>query len=184
MILTDAQIESLLAQRSISDEWPWSTNDERVIDKHVKDVVAEIRRRLRVLDRTDYCHYGSGYASFIDCWLYRPDDAFRAQPGNSFHGLVVLFSRLSPYYVLGEGIKTWSECSGGSYMPEFEFVDRIGNRAVAELVPEVAAVLAERGWKRLSKSEVESPLPRGVRVPTVLADRILREFDALFYWED
>ncbi|MBA4019722.1 MAG: hypothetical protein C0483_21365 [Pirellula sp.] len=184
MVLTDTQIKLLLRQQSISDRWPWSTNDESVIDKNIKDIVVEVCRQASVEDKTEYGHYGSGYASFVDCWLYRPNDTFRIRSGNNFQGLVVVFSRLSPFYVLGEGAKSWHERGGGSYLPCFDFVDEIKHQAVSELIPQVTAVLADRGLERLHKSDLDVVLPTSVRVPTILADHENRHFDALFYWED
>jgi hypothetical protein len=52
MILTEAQIEELLAQNSITDEWPWSTNDEKTIDGHIKNIVAKVRLDVGLLDKS------------------------------------------------------------------------------------------------------------------------------------
>ncbi len=187
-MFTDTQIDMLINQESISSEWPWSTNDERVIDRHIREIVAEVRQKLRVEDKTEFAHYCSGYASYVDCWLYRPDDEFRFEPGNNYHGLVVLFSRLSSFYVIGEGKKSWTETIGGTYggtyLPEFGFVDDIHHEAVAGLVPPVTAILDDRGLTRLYQSDLDTILPLDVGVPTILADEVFRHFDALFYWED
>ncbi len=184
MRLTDTEIDLLLKQQAISVQWPWSTNDERVIDNNIKDIVAEVRRRLRLEDKTEYGHYGSGYASFVDCWLYRPDDDFRYRPGAHYKGLVVLFSRLSRFYVLGQGFKSWHVTGGTSYLPEFEFVDSFDHQAVLSLVPRVTSILTDRGLTRLYKSDLEIVLARHICVPTIMTDRVFRHFDALFYWED
>lgn len=184
MILTDAQIAALLCQQPISNEWPWSTTDEAIVDKNIKDIVAEVRRKLGVKDKSEYGHYGSGYASFVDCWLYRPDDDFRYRPGDNYHGLVVLFSRLSNYYVIGQGEKSWDRTSGASYLPDFEFVDDIDHQPVAQLAPGVIAILNQRGLKHLHQSDLNTMLPTGVSVPTIMANRAFHHFDALFYWED
>lgn len=184
MFLTDSQIELLLEQRAISEDWPWETNDEAVIDKNIKDIVAEICRKLRLEDKTEYGHYGSGYASFVDCWLYRPDDSFRYRAGDNYHGLVVLFSRLSPFYVVGQGDKSWDKTSGASYVPGFDFVDDFQDQPVKDLVPRVNTILTDRGLTQLHKCDLDTILPNGVTVPTIMADRVFRHFDALFYWED
>lgn len=185
MILTETQIDTLLRQQSISNEWPWSTNDERVIDKNIKDIVAEIRRKTNVEDKTEYGHYDSGYASFVDCWLYRRDDDFRYRPGDSYYGLVVLFSRLSNYYVIGQGKKSWDKTGGASYLPDFDFVDNIDHQPVAELAPRVIDILNQRGLKQLHKTDLRAKLSRGVSVPTIMAAAsVFYHFDALFYWED
>ena len=184
MHLSDTQIDRLINQKAISEVWPWNTNDETQVDDNLRDIIAELRRKLRLADKTEFGHYGSGYASFVDCWLYRPDKEFRYEAGNNYFGLVVLFSRMSPYYVLGQGRKSWKESSGASYLPHFEFVDELDHPSVVALVPRVDKVLVSRGLERLHKADVEKTLPIGTHVPTVLAEKRFRYFDALFYWED
>jgi hypothetical protein len=184
MLLTPSDIESLLRQKSITDEWPWSTNDETTIHGNIKDIIAEIRRKNRLLDKTEFGHYGSGYASYVDCWLYRADDTFRFDKGDCYWGLVVLFSTLSKYYVVGEGQKTWHKTGGSSYLPSFQFVDSFSYPAVQRLTEGVCSVLAGRGLVRASASEISPLLAEDIDVPTILADRPWRQFDALYYWED
>ena len=184
ILLTPSDIESLLRQEPISDEWPWNTKDEAIIHGNIKDIIAEISRKNRLLDKTDFGHYGSGYASYVDCWLYRADDAFRFDKGDCYWELVVLFSTLSKYYVVGEGQKTWDKTRGSSYLPSFQFVDRISHPAVQELIEGVCSVLANRGLIRVNASEVSSLLAAEIEVPTILGDRPWRHFDALYYWED
>jgi len=184
MRLSPSQIDSLLRQEPITSDWPWSTNDQATIDRNIKDIVAEVRRKLRLLDKTEYGHYGSGYASFVDCWLYRDDDDFRVHSGNHYWGLVVLFSRLSRYFVLGQGEKSWQNTSGASYLPSFAFVDKIEHPSVLRIVPDVCGILANRGLVRLGADDLAELLPRQTDVPTILGDPPWRHFDALFYWED
>ena len=183
-MLTETQIDLLLRQKSISDEWPWRTNDQRQIDKHIRSIVAEACRKLQLEEKAVYDHYGSGYASYVDCWLYRPDKEFGVGAGDDYKGLVVLLSRLSPYCVIGQGQKSWHKTGGASYLPIFDFVDGIEHAAVLALVPRVTKILTSHGLKRLHKSDLEESLRKGLRVPTVLAERKFRQFDALFYWED
>jgi hypothetical protein len=184
MLLNANDIASLLRQEPITDEWPWNTRDEKTIHGNVKDIVAEIRRKYRLLDRTEFGHYGSGYASYVDCWLYREDNEFRFNKGDCFWGLVVLFSSLSKYYVVGEGQKTWHKTGGSSYLPSFEFVDVIRHPATRDITEGVCKVLADRGLVRVSASDISALLAPDIAVPTILADRPWRHFDALFYWED
>ena len=184
MFLTANEIASLLRQEPITDEWPWNTKDETTIHRNIKDIVAEIRRKNRLLDKTEFGHYGSGYASYIDCWLYREDDEFRFDKGNYYWGLVVLFSILSKYYVIGEGQKTWHQTSGSSYLPSFKFVDKINHPAIQTITAGVCKVLADRGLVRVHTDDLSPLLARDIAVPTILADRPWHLFDALFYWED
>jgi hypothetical protein len=184
MQLSDAEITRLLNQEFITDEWPWNTRDSVVIEKNIKDIVAEVRRKARVQDKTEFGHYGSGYASFVDCWLYRPDDEYRCGPGNHYYGLVVIFSRLSRYFVVGEGTKWWDGTDGTSYLPGFLIVDSIQHPAILELEQLVVPILESKQLCRLHTEDLAIPLPRAMRVPTILEDGAYRHFDALFHWED
>ncbi len=184
MLLTEAEIASLLRQESITDELPWNTGDERAIDSSIAETIAEVRRTHRLQDQTEFGHYGSGYASFVDCWLYRNELAFKYDSGDCYWGLVVLFSRLSNYYVLGEGQKTWHEKSSASYMPSFEFVDKLLHPAVISIADDVCAVLDRRGFVRAHAANLSELLPASTEVPTILCDPPYRHFDALFHWED
>lgn len=184
MILTELQIDTLLEQKSISNEWPWSTNNEQVIDGHIADIVADVCREVRLKDKSEYNHYGSGYSSFVDCWLYREDDDFRFATGDCYWGLVVLISRLSRYYVVGEGQKTWHSQGGSSYLPCFEFVDQIEHRATTNLVEAVCNVLDSHGLVRLTQKQLSGVLSRDLKIPTILTDPPWHHFDAIFYWED
>ena len=184
MILTEKHIELLLHQKPITDEWPWSTCDQVVIDKHWKDVLAEICRKMRLDHKSEFGHYGSGYASYVDTWLYRAEASFRFAAGNCFWGIVILYSRLSPYYVLGQGQKSWHDNGGSSYLPSFKFVDAISQDVLISLVYDIDVILAGRGLKRLKRSQVEANLDHNIRVPTILADPPLHHFDAIYYWED
>ncbi|MFV0439476.1 MAG: hypothetical protein ACK5PS_19025 [Desulfopila sp.] len=195
MPLTSTEIEMLLHGRSISADWPWCTNDEQVIDGYIEGLVAEMCRTLRLCDRTEYGHYGAGYASFVDCWLYRPDDDFRNRTAkrfnlfrwsasNAYCGLVVLFSRLSAYYVIGQGNRSWTKRKAAAYLPDFTFVDEINRQAVVDLVAPVQTFLLERGLQRLYRSDLDTILPGDLAVPTILATRVFRHFDALFHWQD
>lgn len=185
-LLSEADIASLLAEEPITDEWPWNATDGIAVHNHIKSVVAEIRRKNRLLDKTEFGHYGSGYASYVDCWLYREDAEFRFAKGNCYWGLVVLFSTLSHYYAIAEGQKTWEATTASSYLPSFEHIDRITHPATQALVDSVCAILDSRGWVRARASDLAEllPGPRTTGVPTILSHPPYRHFDALFYWMD
>ncbi|MCB1043324.1 MAG: hypothetical protein KDC35_10305 [Acidobacteria bacterium] len=184
MILTPELIDRLLAQEPITDLWPWASGNEQAIEDHWKDIVHKICRRLTLRFKAVFNHYGSGYASYVDTWFYREDPAFKIGPDDCYSGLVVLYSRLSPYYVLGEGAKCWHSRGGSSYLPHFHFLDQFSHPAVKELIPEVDAIMAQSGLQRLFKTDLAEAMPTSTAIPTILADAPWVHFDALFYWED
>jgi len=159
--------------------------DSKIVENHVKDVIAQLRRKLNVKDKTKYDDYGSGYASFFDCWLYRETAEFRLSPDREHYvGLVILFSRLSNHFVFLEGDKSWDKTSSGSYMPHFEMVDDLEHDEVRRIADQAIPILEHRGMNRLMSEQLSEILPDGMKPHTILAERVYRQFDALFYWED
>ena len=99
-------------------------------------------------------------------------------------GVVVLFSRLSPYFVLMEGTKSLDARDGSRDLPDSDLIDKFSRHCVAELAAQIQAILESVGLVRLFARDLEAPLGRTVKVPTVLTVRAFFAFDALFYWED
>ncbi|WKB53089.1 hypothetical protein [Eleftheria terrae] len=187
-LLSESSIQMLIHQQPISDRHPWASGDPMAVEAHLKATCAAVSRSTRALSRIEWNHYGSGYASFIDAWFYKRDPGFDVKKRSGYQeehtGLVVLFSRLSPYCVFMEGEKRWDQRGTVSYMPEFDMVDRITTPAVAKLSEEVQPVLESFGLIRVGRSELHEPLSAGVHVATNLATHGLSQFDALFHWED
>ncbi len=184
-----AEVARLIQGQSVREPLPFDPADDHSIRRFYEELVSRIERAQRLRARVEWNHYGSGYASFIEAWFY-PADGRASLP--SFHaggerhvGLVVLLSRLSRYYVLGQDEKSWSadgSSSGG--LPSFSTVDDLTHPALPPLVAPVSALLAEVGLQRLSRQDLAALLPAEVPVPTILAEGPCRQFDALFHWED
>jgi hypothetical protein len=51
--LEQEEVASLLAQRAVSDEWPRSTSDRSTVDRSIKAIVAELRRKISA-NATDF----------------------------------------------------------------------------------------------------------------------------------
>lgn len=187
-MLTLEQIERLLSQQSISDRYPWNTNKEQMIDDFYRSVCADISLKTGTQSVIEWNHYGSGYASYIDAWFYKTTPEFNMSLpqtyGKGHKGLVILLSRLSPYFVFAEGEKNWHSHGGGSYLPAFEMVDCLHSFGVANLATQVQPILEEVGLVRLSRESLMHSLETTRRVPTILTEDPFTHFDALYYWED
>lgn len=177
---------SIIAEHPFPARPPWSPHDDAGVEVELRRVVADLAGALHLECRAEFDHYGSGYASFVDVWFFRPDPSFRRSAGTDhFTGLVVLLSRLAPFYCFLEGEKAWaSDASSSSYLPAFEAVDALATNAVITLSAQVEEWLGHQGYIRLGKPALAGLLPAGVSVPTILTDGPYREFDALFHWED
>lgn len=185
---SDDVLKRLLHGQCISDQSPWSSNDKEEIVRFYKAICEDLCREFVFSSEIEWEDYGSGYASYIDAWFYRDNDQFKVSSSpecRQYTGLFVLFSRLSPYFVVGEGIKSWNINGGArSYLPSFEMVDHFTYQPVADLFGELEPRLIQRGLVRLWKDDLGQLLPENIRVPTILCDPPYRAFDALFHWED
>jgi len=92
-ILTDANLQDLIHDRPITDQLPWASRDDALIRAFYQAIVRTVRA-THWLSCTVSPAPGSGYASFIEAYFYQEGD---------YRGLAVYFSKLSPYYVIGEG---------------------------------------------------------------------------------
>ena len=186
--LSPADVARLLSLQTITDLHPWVTGDSNSIEGHLKGACAAVVRSTRCESKVEWDHYGSGYASYIDAWFYKTTPEFNVKRplrhGEEHTGLVVLLSRLSPYFVFMEGEKRWHAKGASSYLPEFDMLDRLETPAVALLARHVQLVLESLGLIRVLRAQLEEPLNTGIHVPTNLADRGFTQFDALFHWED
>jgi len=187
-LLSPIEIERLISQQTISDLYPWATADDDLIEGHIKGACAAVIRATGAKSKVQWNHYGSGYASYVDAWFYKATPEFNVlRPigqGEEHTGLIILFSRLSPYYAFMEGEKHWEAHTASSYLPEFHMVDQLKSPGVIELVRLVSPILENQGFIRARKEQLTEPLPSTCQVPTVLNDRGFSQFDALFYWED
>ena len=186
--LSSSDIDALLAGKTVGDAYPWSTGDSDLIEGHYKMVCAAIERTCQVQSHIEWNHYGSGYASFVDAWFYRPEAGFAPTQStdceNEYVGLVVLLSRSSPFFALSEGEKGWSASRGHSYLPNLEAIDRLTVPSVQALAESCTAILEAHGLRRLRADILSHPLPPGTRIATNLSDRSYSYFDAIFNWDD
>lgn len=153
-LLSRGEIERLLSQQTRSELHPWVTNDERLIEAYLKGACAAVTRATRSEARVEWGHYGSGYASFVDAWLYKTTPDFNVKHpirhGEGHIGLVVLLSRLSPYFVFMQGEKRWHASGGSSYLPEFDMLDKLEAKSVLLLARQPFS--RAMGWFALFES--------------------------------
>ena len=179
------EIGRLIQGRPIREPLPFDPANDEAVRRFYGGLVARIEREQDLRSRVEWNHYGSGYASFIEAWFYPADDRARLPGREEGHaGLVVLFSRLSRCFVLGQDEKRWSPDGGSAGLPNFSTVDDITHPALLPFAGPVTALLTAAGLERLRRQDLAVPLPDTIQVPTILTDPPFRQFDALFHWED
>jgi hypothetical protein len=184
LIFTEHEISELIRGRTLR-RFRHPIDAEQQIETFLRIVVQKICTTTGTMDRTEWNHYGSGYASFIDAWFYHPDGrARRSISGNHHAGIFVLLSRLTATFSLGQGEKAWSAKGGSSYLPNFESIDVLNDPALIETATAIGTALEGFGLMRLRRVDLEPLIPETLGVPTILSDPPHRVFDAVFHWED
>jgi hypothetical protein len=184
-MFNDEQLASLIHEEPIQTGLPFDPRDDKSIRRFYEPLVRKIEMDGGLSSRVEWNHYGSGYASFIDAWFYPADGRSRVSFRNEHYvGLFVLLSRLSRYFVIGQGEKTWSRDGGSSYMPSFDSIDTVDHPALAGHVIPVASILTDAGMVRMKRDDLSQLLPERFGIPGILSSPPFRHFDALFHWED
>ena len=165
---------------------PWSTGDIAAVERGLRRIVERMAANSGSAAHAEFQHYGSGYASFVDAFFYRDDEAFRlpTREGRGVVGVSVALSRLSPVFCVGAGNRWWGD--DGSKLrskPSLDAVDRLDKPHMVELARSLISTLDGADWRRLTVLELESHLPPGLLVENALGagDRV---FDAVFHWND
>ncbi len=167
---------------------PAAANGGCSIASSYPEFVRELTRKYKLESRVEWNSYGQGYASYIDAWFYQDKPEFRrpatSKDEKNYTGLYVLLCREAPYFVMGEGAKSWTAKGGSSYMPGFNGVDAFASLAVKDLAEKASNFFSGQGLVRLRQAEVAEELPEGLRFDTNLVDGKHRLYDALFFWYD
>lgn len=187
--LNDDEIARLITGESLVRFPPVRPCGEE-LESFYRGVVKRLVAETGTKDRTEWNHYGSGYASYVDGWIYYPDGRARVSGEGEHHfGVVLLLSRLSSFYVVGQAEKGWHQDSGSSncassYLPDLNLVDSVAHPALFPLEQKIDQRLAEWGMWRLRKADLQPSISTRQVVPTILSGPPHTLFDALFYWED
>ena len=184
-MFTDEQLEALINAQSIEKRLPFDSADDNSIRGFYEPLVRRIENAQKLKSQIEWNHYGSGYASFIDAWFYPSDATTRVSPHGEHHvGIFVLLSRLTRYFVVGQGEKAWSTKGRSGYMPDFDLTDTVKHPVLIDHVDSITILLAEAGLTRLRKDDLAARLPLKFGTPTILSSSPYRHFDALFHWND
>lgn len=192
-MFTDEQLKAMIRREPISDQYPYSENDDDVLLDYTKPLLADMTR-AKIHYMMESNHFGSGYASYIQlvCWTdefvtVTEEDGERKEDRR---GLFVLISRLAP--VVGVVNAAWQyirfnengeETGGGGTMVDFP--DLIIDDKYKQLANDLTRLLMKYHFTILQKEDVDKPLPFDEKIPTLSRPRgQYLVWDAVFYWED
>jgi hypothetical protein len=189
--LSQLEIESLISENSISEVFPWSTNNENLINRHYKQIFLDISNLSATQFLVDFDHYGSGYASYIPTFFFKEE--FRIQQlypsyNQNFLGLEIYFCRLAPYFIMIENEYHWQsklrkiKCFNG--FPDLDQIDEIKNSNIILIAQQIEKLLSKFGLIRLNQKQLKIKLPSNYEIYTNFTNHEYCYFDAFFHWED
>lgn len=193
-MFTNEQLKAMIRQEVISEQYPYSEQDDQALKNYLKAILAELER-ANIRCKVEPDHFGSGYASYMQWFVYEESgvqvEEDRFTRTEYIKGLHVLISNLAPVIVIGNAdqsssyiLKTGAYSSGGqSVMCKPE--DITVEPARQQLAEQLERLFMKYQFTILRKEDLEAPLPFDADIPTIWREK--REYlvwDAVFYWED
>lgn len=192
-MFTNEQLQAMIRREIISDQYPYSENDDDVLLNYLKPLLAELSR-AKIRYTMESNHFGSGYASYIQLLCYTDDFVTVTQNGRfqieKRQGLHVLISRLAPVIAICDGWEmiefdeTGAENSRGETMVDHPNELHI-TQHLESLRNDLIRLFMKYHFTIVQKEDVDKPLPFDAHIPTLSRSRgQYLVWDAVFYWED
>lgn len=195
-MFTEAELQMMIDGKMIGHIYPYDTNDEKAVIDYTKQIKAELERQAGIHVHVEQLHFGSGYASYIEWFVYLDRDV--QQSDNPYgirtvekEGLIVNISLLAPLILIGTGtrsddiqIETGKILSGGRSLL-CEVSDLELPRQFDELKSRLERLFMKYHYTILQKADVDRQLPFKTNIPTIFREpHEYLVWDAIFYWED
>lgn len=192
-MFTDEQLKAMIRCETISEQYPYSEQNDDVLLDYVKPLLVDMTR-AKIRYTMEANHFGSGYASYIQLFCYSDDFITITQNGvfriEKRQGLHVLISRLAPVIAICSGWEmiefdeTGAENSRGETMVDHPNELNI----VLDLEPLrniIIRLFMKYHFTIVQKEDVDKPLPFDEKIRTLSRSRgQYLVWDAVFYWED
>ena len=179
----------------ISDQYPYSEQNDEALKNYLKALQAELKReKLQCEIEAD--HFGSGYASYLQWFVYEQSGVQVTEDPwkRTFEakGLYVLISRLAPVVVIGNGeqsstyLRTTDAYLSGAKSVISRPEDVIVDPMFQGLADQLERLFMKYQFTILRKEDLAQPLPFDADIPTIWQDKNEQYliWDAVFYWED
>lgn len=187
MEITPDIMRRSVRQQPFGTAEPFVTGDAGAVAAFYETVIEALLALPGVALEREIDHHGSGYASYIQLFLFPADGSSQTAFPEYIHttGLLLYLSRLAPIAVYGASDTTRNRHSDGGSggFIESSNVGLLPNADWTEFAEAVTACLAARGIELLPREPLLLPAPEDIIIPTVF-DPPYFVFDTLFYWED
>lgn len=192
-VFTNEQLQAMIRQEIVSQQYPYSTQDEQELKNYLKSILAELER-TRIHCKVEREHFGSGYASYIQWFCYEEqhvevkEDAYKRE--EQILGLHVLISRLAPVILIGNADESNVYSLSGGYLSGGKSMLDEPSQLVIEprfeqLFQTLERIFMKYHFTLLRKEDVEPLLAFDTAIPTLSRGKgKYLVWDAIFYWED
>ncbi|WP_051359419.1 hypothetical protein [Paucisalibacillus globulus] len=185
---TNDEIKRIIEMKTVGDFYPYDIeeNDENAIDDYLKHVAGSLARVNNLAYEADFEHYGSGYASYVDCFCWKRDGSSTQVKDREqwIEGIRIYLCRLAPVAVFGEGIVTKHINGGSSDFISYNTVDTLPPGDWEMEIQGIKKQLESFNFQILEREDLKQFLPFKAEIPTIMSNPPYRLFDAFFYWED
>lgn len=194
-MFTNEELRMLIDGKMIGAYYPYDTGDEQAVLNYLKIIQAEFDRMPTLYCEAEPLHFGSGYASYVEWFIYTDQDSEISEANGirtiEKKGLVVKISLLSPVILIGVGAKTIDieierdEEVSGSKDVFCEAWQLIIPEGFKDLLSTIERTFMKYQFTVLQKEDVTPQLPFQASIPTLFRKpgKYLI-WDAIFYWED
>ena len=193
----EEQLQGLIEGKIVGAKFPYDTNNEQEIEAHIRRLFHRINRIPNVVCEAEWNHFGSGYASFVEFFIYQKEDTKVIEEKHGIQevrtdGLIIDICRLAPVAIMGEDdryktirIETNEVVSGayGSLLGDPMQIQL--SEKFQSLAEKLKQCLTEFEYELLKSEDINQPLPFKTKIQTIY--RKPKEYlvaDAIFYWED
>ncbi|MCG7337519.1 hypothetical protein MHZ95_19860 [Sporosarcina sp. ACRSM] len=196
-MFSNEQLQDLIRGRIVGNRFPYVANNEQEIEAHIQRLFYRINRIPNLVCEAEWNHFGSGYASFVEFFCYRKEDAkvIEEKYGHQeikTEGVIIDVSRLAPVAIMGEDnrcktirIETNEVVKGGyCSLPGHSKLLALSEKN-HPIEYQLQQAIKEFGYERLPAEQMNQPLPFKAKIPTIYREP--KEYlimDAIFYWED
>ncbi|OIJ16345.1 hypothetical protein BKP37_06370 [Anaerobacillus alkalilacustris] len=196
-MFSNEQLQALTEGRIVGNTYPYDTNNEQEIEAHIRQLLYRINRIPNLVCESEWNHFGSGYASFVEFFCYRQEDVTVVEEKYGFqeiktNGIIIDICRLAPVAIMGEDdrykkirIET-NEVVGGAYGTLLDGANRlVFNEKFQRIAEQLKQSLKEFDYGLLEAEKLNQSLSFKTKIPTIY--RKPNQYivmDAIFYWED
>jgi hypothetical protein len=172
------ELKRIIETKPIGNFHPYNMEEYNhdAVNDYISKVVGSLAAIHNIRYEADFDSYGSGYASYVDvfCWKRDGSSSEEREDVLWIDGIRIYICRLAPVAVIGKGQVTKHARGGSSDYIESSSVNVLPSGDWKQEVEGIRNIL--KMVNQLLSFEAE--------IPTILANKPYKMFDAFFYWED